>query len=397
MNHRIILFLLLGLDVGMLLFQTAELSISYDEANILYGSLSFLQLITNTSLFLFGQNDLALRLPMIIFHLLSVITLYLISKEYISKARNRVWLTFVFILLPGVMSSAIILNSAGIVIFGLLFFIYSYKNYNPKFIYILLLIYLFIESDFLYLFIALLIYSLYYKNRLFFLFNLMLITVSIYLYGYDILGSPKGYFIDAIAVYAAIFSPIIFIYIFYILYRRLLIKEIDIIWFISFVVLMLSLLLSFRQRISIEDFAPYLIIALPLAAQTFYSSYRIRLRVFRGKYRAVFILSLVFLLINSFIVFFNKNLYAVIENPKNHFVYKMHIAKDLAHELRIMNINCVDSSLKMSYRLRFYGVNKCSSNKLEELSIPFEKKNDVSIRYMGNVVYAANVTKINNK
>ena len=397
MNHRIILFLLLGLDVGMLLFQTAELSISYDEANILYGSLSFLQLITNTSLFLFGQNDLALRLPMIIFHLLSVITLYLISKEYISKARNRVWLTFVFILLPGVMSSAIILNSAGIVIFGLLFFIYSYKNYNPKFIYILLLIYLFIESDFLYLFIALLIYSLYYKNRLFFLFNLMLITVSIYLYGYDILGSPKGYFIDAIAVYAAIFSPIIFIYIFYILYRRLLIKEIDIIWFISFVVLMLSLLLSFRQRISIEDFAPYLIIALPLAAQTFYSSYRIRLRVFRGKYRAVFILSLVFLLINSFIVFFNKNLYAVIENPKNHFVYKMHIAKDLAHELRIMNINCVDSSLKMSYRLRFYGINKCSSNKLEELSIPFEKKNDVSIRYMGNVVYAANVTKINNK
>ena len=87
MTSKYILFLLLGVDALILFFQTSELSISSYETNILYGDFSFLQLITNISLNIFGHNDLSLRLPMMILHLFSVILLYLM-KNYLKRKRN---------------------------------------------------------------------------------------------------------------------------------------------------------------------------------------------------------------------------------------------------------------------------------------------------------------------
>ena len=89
MNHRIILFLILGIDTLMLLFQTSQLSISYEEATLLYGDFSFLQFIIKSSINTFGNNDLALRLPMILIHQMSAILLYIISSRYLSCNRNR--------------------------------------------------------------------------------------------------------------------------------------------------------------------------------------------------------------------------------------------------------------------------------------------------------------------
>ncbi|MDX9756944.1 MAG: hypothetical protein RBT52_05500, partial [Sulfurimonas sp.] len=69
MNVRYILFLILGLDALTLIFQSGELSISYYEALLVSGDFSFLQLLIKSSIFIFGQNDYALRLPMIALHL----------------------------------------------------------------------------------------------------------------------------------------------------------------------------------------------------------------------------------------------------------------------------------------------------------------------------------------
>ena len=396
MNSRYILLLILGVDAFILLLKTSELSISFYEASLLYGDFSFLQFIVKSSLYLFGHNDFALRLPMILFHTFSAILLYLISAKYLTNEVSRLWLVIIFILLPGVISSAIVVNSAGLVIFGLLLFAYLHVNNFHRTIYPVLILYLIIDGGFLYLFLALAIYSLYTKEKNFFVFSLILSLISMYIYGLSIHGLPKGHFLDAIGVYAAIFTPIIFIYLFYALYRRYLAKEIDIIWFIASTALVISLVLSFRQKVNLELFAPYLIVALPLMAQTFYSSYRVRLRVHRRKYKLAFVLSLIFLFGNSFLVLFNQTLYLVLENPKKHFAYKFHIAKDVADELKSMDIECVKSSSRMSKRLKFYGVKECNKYRLDE-NIENSNASYVTVSYKNRVLYFASVTKINNK
>lgn len=395
MNHKIILFFLLGIDALILILQTSELSISYYEISALRGETSLLSLLVNSSLSFFGQNDYALRAPMILLHIFSSMLLYLISRPYLPNERNRLWLVFIFILLPGVISSALLVNSAGIIIFALFLFVYIYQNFSIKYIYLLLSVYVFLNSDFLYLFLALLIYAVYQKDKMFFVFNLFLLSVSIYLYGLGIHGVPKGHFLDTIGLYSAIFTPIIFIYIFYVLYRRVLLKEIDIVWFVATTGLLLSLILSFRQRMMIEDFAPYLMLALPLAAQTFYKSYRVRLHIFRKKYKMIFILSLLFLIFNSLVVFFNKELYIFIDNPKKYFAYKMHIAKELAVELHKRDISCVNTDKRMSLRLAFYGIHKCEKFTLDKVSFNSKVEDIVTISYENVTVYKASVTKVN--
>lgn len=397
MNHRYIFFLILGIDAFILLLNTSELSISYHEAYMLYGDFSLLQAITKSSLYLFGQNDFALRLPMIVLHILSLLLLYEISKRYLKHKRDRLWLISIFVLLPGVTSSAMLIDSAGFVIFGLLLFIYLYENIAKKYIYALLLFYMIADGGFAYLFFALIFFSIHIKDRYFMIFNIVAFAISMTLYGLNTEGLPEGYFLDAIGLYAAIFTPIIFIYVFYTLYRRYLTKEIDVLWFVSSVTLVLSLLLSFRQRVEIEHFAPYLIIALPLAAQTFSSSYRVRLKMFRGKYRAVFIISLIFLLFNSFLVLLNKNIYLFLDEPQKHFAYKMHVAKELAQELKSRDINCVSTKKQMQKRLKFYDVSKCDDFILLQNGISKNKEENVTISYKNRPIYSASVTKINTK
>lgn len=395
MNNRYILFFILGLDVIILLLQTQELSISYYEASLLYGDFSLLQVIIKASIYLFGQNDFALRFPMILFHIMSVLLLFNISKKYLNSERNRAWLILVFVLLPGVMSSALIVNNAGLVLFGLLLFVYIYENFSIKLSYPLLVAYLFIDGGFVYLFLALAVFSLYRKDKTFFFFNLVLFLVSLSLFGINTHGSPRGHFLDSIGIYAMIFTPIIFVYLFYVLYRRFLTKDIDILWFISTVVFVFSLLLSFRQRVNIEFFAPYVILALPLIAQTFEHSYRVRLNQFRKKYRLAFIIALALLFVNSSVVFFNQYLYYIVEQPKKHFSYKMHVAKELATKLKASGITCISSNKKMSQRLEFYGVTKCNKYILEENTLNCENNDSVTISYKNRLVYSADVTKLN--
>ena len=396
MKYKIILFLLLGLDALILFFQTTQIAISPSEASLLYGNSSFLQLLVTFSLKIFGQNDFGLRFVMISFHLLSAWLLYEISAKYLTLERNRLWLVIIFILLPGVISSALVLSHAGLIIFGLFFYIYLSQKFNDYILCIVLFAYALLDIGFVYLFFGLAIYYLFQKKQILFFYNLLLLGLSISMYGLNISGVPSGHFLDTIGVYSAIFTPVVFIYICYALYRGYLNDENDKIWYISSSVLLLSLLLSFRQRVALELFAPYLILSLPLAAKTFAHSYRVRLKNFRKGYRSIFVLAFIFLIFNALIVMFNKELYLVLDNPKKHFAYKMHIAKELAQKLKDKKIFCVTTDKKMQERLRFYSISKCSETLLQEIKRDAESS-DVTISYKGKILYKANVTKINNK
>jgi hypothetical protein len=395
MKYKIIFLLILGLDALNLILQTSQISISFRESLILYGDFSLLQLIVKLSMAILGQNDFALRLPSILAHLISVILIYDISKHYIKDDVNRLWLVSIFVLLPGVLSSAVVVDKAGFIIFGLLLFIWLYLKSYKKIYYPLLVIYALSESSFIYLFLALAIYGMFRKNKELLIFSTATLLISLYLYGVDAHGSPRGHFLDVLALYAAIFSPIVFIYIIFVLYRKYLTDKEDIIWFISATGFLVSIILSFRQDIKIEHFAPYLIVALPLAGKKFINSYRVRLKEFRKTYRIMFQVSLVLLLVNAVIVIFNKELYLVLENPKKHFVYKFHIAKELAEKLKENGITCVNTHYKMQNRLYFYGVTKCDKHKLGFFAYKEQNAESVTISYKNKAIYNTYVTNIN--
>lgn len=395
MKYKIIFLLILGLDALNLVFQTSQISISYREALTLYGDFSLLQPILQTSISIFGQNDFGLRLPLIIIHLISVVLMFSISKHYVNDDINRLWLIVVFILLPGVISSAMVIDKAGFIIFGLLLFIWLYLNEYKPIYYPLLMIYSLIDNSFVYLFLALTVYSIFMKEKRLLIISLLTLFTSITLYGVDAHGIPKGHFLDSLAIYSAIFSPIVFIYIVFVLYRRYLDDKEEIIWFISSSGFLVSIILSFRQDIKIEHLAPYLIIALPIAAQNFRTSYRVRLREFRKTYRTIFQISLALLLLNAITVIFNKELYRFVDNPKKHFVYQFHIAKELADKLKNNGVNCIDAGHKMQQRLYFYGVTKCDKYKIVTENENLSNYTNVTISYKNRVVYNAYVTKIN--
>jgi len=399
MKYRLILLLLIAIDALILSFEASRLSISSSEAYFLYNEESFLHTVVLLSLNVFGHNDFALRLPFLLFHLASIILIYALSKEYIANERNRLWLVLTFMLLPGVVSSAVVVSHAGFLIFGLLLFFYLQRYLSIKWLNLLLLsLYAVVDGGFSYLLLGMAIY--YYfceKNSHFALYSIGLYICSIYLYGFPIHGYPRGHFLDTIGLYSAIFTPVIFIYLFYVLYRRYLTGQKDKIWYVSVTALLFSLFASLRQKINIEYFAPYLIVALPLAAQTFANSYRVRLKEHRKGYRMIFIAAFILLLLNTFIVFFNKELYFFLDKPQKNFIYNMDVARELAVTLQQMEINCVETDSKMQRRLRFYGIEKCQKNRLKMIPLDTNESGNVTIGYKGITLYKANVTKLNNK
>jgi hypothetical protein len=393
MREKAFFLALLGINTLILILQIKGLSISYNEAKILYGDSSLLRSFLNLSLNIFGHNDYALRLPMILLHLLSVILLYAISQFYVKRDADRLWIVLIYVLLPGVTSAALVVDNAGLVIASLFLFSYTYLRFE-KYALGLLPFLLMVDPAFVYLYFAVALYGIYRKDYLFIGIGLGLLLISIRLYGIHVGGLPESRFLDALGVYAAIFSPIVFLYLFYVLYRRFFAKEWDLIWMIASSAFLVSLLLSFRQKVEVQTFAPFLLIVLPLAAQTFFHTYRIRLREFRGRYRVLFYSAFIILILNVMAVFYNQWFYRFIKNPTHHFSYPMHVAKELSQVLHHNKIRCIDAGNdKLQLRLRFYGISQCQSYRLDNTDGSKGKK--VTISYKNIPVYVTYVTKVN--
>lgn len=393
MREKVFILALLAINAIILILQISGLSISYNEAVIVYGDFSLLKSLLSFSFELFGYNDYALRIPMILLHLFSALLIYAISSYYVTRVRDRLWLLFIYLLLPGVTSSALVVDDTGLMITFLYLFVYLFLRFGTCALYLTPIL-VWLDSSFIVLFISFILYGSYKKESIWIIVGIAALSISYYLYGFDFGGKPKGHFLDLLALYAAVFSPLVFIYIFYVLYRRSMSQEIDLLWVASSTAFIVSLLLSFRQKIEIQMFAPYLFMAIPLAAQTFLHTYRIRLKDFRSRYRYLFFASLILLIFNTLAVFFNHYLYQYLENPKRHFSYPMHVAKELALQLHKDGIHCVTSEdQSMALRLKFYGITQCDDYRLE--SIPNRSSSKVTISYTNTPVFSLYVTKVN--
>jgi hypothetical protein len=393
MREHPLFLALLGINFLLLFAQIKGLSISFTEAQLLYGEFTPLQWITSLSLKLFGHNDYALRFPMIAIHLMSMVLLFLISKPYVRKEFDRIWIILIYALLPGVASVALVLDSAGIVIVGTFLFVYLFQR-NERYSIVLIPFLFWLDPAFIPLFIGTAIYGLMNKRYLLGTVGGLFFGASLALHGIEIGGIPQGRFLDALGVYAAIFSPIVFLYFFYVLYRRFIANQRDLLWTIASSAFLISILLSFRQKVPIQTFAPFMMLVLPLSAQTFLETYRVRLREFRKRYAYLFYSALVLLVLNAMAVFFNQYFYRFFENPKDHFAYSMHVAKELARTLHQEKIECVDArDEKLQLRLRFYGISQCENILFEDS--PHSNGKKVTISYKNTPVFTTYVTKLN--
>lgn len=393
MRERPLFLALLGINFLILFSQIKGLSISYEEAKLIYGEFTPLQWIASFSLSLFGQNDYALRFPMIALHLISTVLLFLISKPYVTREYDRIWIIVIYALLPGVTSIALVLDSAGLVIVGTFLFVYLFQQNERYAIAAMPLLY-WLDPAFIYLFLGSALYGFVHKRYVMGSVAVVLFGASLTFHGIEIGGIPQGRFLDALGVYAAIFSPIVFLYIFYVLYRRFIANQRDLLWTIAASAFVVSILLSFRQKVPVQIFAPFMMLALPLAAQTFFQTYRIRLREFRKRYAYLFYSALFLLVLNALAVFFNQYFYRYFKNPKDHFAYPMHVAKELARTLHREQIECVDvRDEKLQLRLRFYNITECENYRFEES--PHLNGKKVTISYKNTPVFRTYVTKIN--
>lgn len=386
-KENIQLTLILLISSIFLVFETNSISISANEAQIFFYSNSIVHYISHIFMGVLGQNDLALRLPFIIFHIFSLFLIYKISKLFLKRRTDRILSVIIFALLPGINSAALLVNSASIVIFLTLLFVYLYMCNYKLLSYLILLFSLFVDNSFSILYLSLIFFAVSKKDNRLLIFSVILFGLSMYMYGFDDGGKPRGYFLDTFGVYSAIFSPFLFLYYIYTLYRILIKEEKNLLWYISFIAFALSLLLSLRQRVHIEDFAPFATLATPLMVRVFFNSYRVRLPEFRKWHRAVAIFVISFLFVNTFFTFINKPLYLLFENPKRHFAYKYNIAKDLAQALNkqgIKNINTADKYLAL--RLKFYGINSGGDKILTQNRYGKKRQKEIQIKYYGKIV-----------
>lgn len=382
-RYNLIFIGLLLLHLTLLVYLANDFSISYKEALIFFEqSDKLLYSITKFSTSIFGQNDIALRLPFIVFYACSSILLYLLTKEYFKYQIDRLVSVAIFMLLPGVNSAALLVNESIIVVLCTLLYIYIYEKRGQE-CYLLLVLFLFVDNSFAILFLALFFRSLIKRDNYLLVISLFLFGISMSMYGFPIGGKPRGYFLDTFSIYATIFSPVLFLYFFYSMYRVGIKHPKDIFWYISVTALGLSLLFSLRQRIAIEDFAPFIVIAIPVMVKLFMHSVRVRLREFRRIHYYFAIISITFLVINFCILIGNKYLYLLLENPKKHFAYRHHIAKELAIELNTLGINSLKTyDEKLQLRLKFYNIRE-SSNRILYSNLEKGALYTIPIQYYG--------------
>lgn len=357
-HYNVLLGVIFFLTFSALFYTASTLSIGYSEAIVYFDKSNLLHFLVNFSTNIFGQNDIALRLPLLIFYFLSIILIYLITQKLFTKDFDRFVTVVVFMILPGILSASLIVNESIIVIFCVLLYLYLYEN-TKKHNYILLVLFLFIDNAFAVLYLALFFYSLRKKDNILLVTALILFAISMSMYGFDTGGKPKGHFLQILGIYASIFSPFVFFYFFYAQYRISIKGPHNIYWYISIVAFGFSLILSFRQKILIEDFAPFVLIAVPMMVQLFLHSFRVRLPRFQSYHKVTAYVSLSILAITSMIILFNKPFYMVLTDPQRHFAYNYHHAKEIAHILKENKIdNIYSSDSKLIKRLQFYGISE---------------------------------------
>ncbi|AWK62379.1 putative integral membrane protein [Helicobacter cinaedi PAGU611] len=353
LRTNVLFCLILGINVGMLLFACGDLSIHHREAAGVFYSQDLLFVVVRFFLDTFGWNDYVLRLPLILLHIGNMFLMYRISRLYLKKPRDSLIVVLVYALLPGVMLSALLVLKSGFIIFVSLLCCY-YQMRFKRMPYVMMFVAVFLDGSFAVLFFALFFYTLRNKNTLGMFITLVFFALNMYIFGFDVSGSPRNYFLQNLGKMALYFSPLLLVYYFYTIVNALK-KQNNILVDIGATSMFFVMLLSLRQDVDLESLFPMSVVALPVAIRHFFADMRVRLPNFRAVYVRRFVVIFALLCMQSLVLYGNKVLYLF--GVQNHFASSYYISKDVANVLQsrgIESIKVSDSRLELA--LRFYGI-----------------------------------------
>ena len=385
-------FLICLIDFVFLLYAANSLSISYNEAEIFFQKHGLLSFILKLSTHFFGQNDLAVRGVMIFFHIASVVLMYKVSKFYIKLEFDRIIAVLLFVLLPGTLASALIINNAGICITLALLCIYLFHIKKKILFSLFFCLAFFIDGDFLIFYAGFFIFALYKRKPPLAWLSAILFLLTLYFFGFETNGRPSGHFIDTFGIFAAVFSPFVFIFFVYTIYRIWVKEKKDLLWFIAICSFCFCMIVSVRQRLELEQFLPFCVIATPLMVRVFFNSYRVRLPKFRKGHKICTSLVMLFLIFNWSAIIFNQIFYLFLNDPTKHLTYKFDVAKELADKLKEAGVQDITTEdTRLALRLKFYGIKTKSYSKNLLASADLDEKSKFSIEKMGKVVANFNI------
>jgi len=344
-----------------------------------------LEYVLNTVFFFFGKSDFSLRLPGVVIGFLSVLLFYKITGFYLKKEKDKFFATVIFMLIPGMIISSVIVNKSVYIIFLTLLFVYLYKT-KEFFSYLLLGVFVFLDYSFISLFFGLVFYAIYKKNNRLLILALVFLALNANYFNYTIGGKPRGHFLDLFGTYFLIFSPFVFVYFLFSIYKGIFDRKKDIVFFIAFFAFLISLILSFRQRIKIDDYAPFTLVYILYMVKYYLNSYRVRLPHLRKGYKFMFVFLLTTLILFDTALFLNRY------TPAKKLSEGYYFIKPLAAKLKTLKINSVLSNNDyLSKALQFYGIRNGGAYYLKYR----KRKNMVSIFHKKKKILQIDVSKLN--
>ena len=342
------------------------LPIGPNEAKVFYTDSGVLGALTHIAKGWF-DNGLDFRLPFLFFGLLNIPLFFTMSRAYFAEIEESYLVTTIFALLPGIITSAVIVNIAVVVITLVLGFLLLHEKKQIVWQGVVMLLLLLIHDASVIFFIAVAIFFAFKRKiQLFYMAIILLAIALFYFNGLDIGGKPKGKFLELFGLYVALFSPLVFIYFFYALYRIWLREKKGILWYISFTAFTLSILLSLRQQVNMTDFAPYVIVSVVLLLVIYNQSLYVRLPQFQYWYRWGYRIVVGSLLFISMIIILHKPLFYFFDDKRKHFAYPFYRPYWMSLELSEIEQNCYTvKRQKVQYQLKYHGIEKC-----EDIDVP---------------------------
>ena len=305
---------------------------------------------------LLPKSNVALRIVPFIFTLASIYLLYLQLEKL--RAKDKFIALFSLSLLPVMLAAGCAVNDGSLLLFLLLLFCHLHPKKScaiPAFFILLLP-----QASLIF---SLALFAFYAQKRLIkgSALALLLFLFAVFLHGFDFGGKPRGYFTDVLGLLALAFTPILFLYIFYCIYRDLLAlkkrKSLDLKLSFAATGLFLCLMLSLRQKLDLEYFLPFLLLYYPRCVLSFAHSYYLRLPMHRGFYKSSLNLALSLIFSFALILLGSEALFYTDLEPKKHFLINYKGAKALSDELKKLDISCLANA---SQRLGFYGIENSS-------------------------------------
>lgn len=348
------------LYLAVMLYLAIAIPITPSEAELFYASNDLVSRLMHLGDALIG-GLFGLRFFFLMAGLFSVVLFYIVANDTFNNKKDAVFATAIFAMLPGIIIGSALANIAMLVLLCVLFYLIArHRKWYIFEVVALAALFLLHDASILF-FIAIAIYGAVNKEKRTLIYGSISVILLIFLdRGIEIGGIPKGHFAEIFAIYASLFSPFVFLYFMYTIYRIWLREDKSIIWYISSIALFLSLLLSIRQRIFITDFAPYIFIGIIFMMQIYYQSLRVRLPAFQVVYKRGLFVSLSILILSVLFIVAQPLIFSVTNGLYFNFTNKVYRPYLLSQQLKASGQHCYDTKrIKESYQLRYYGITSC--------------------------------------